>query len=113
MSCCTAGSLGLKPEFGKLSTAMLLDGRNFLGMPSLNQLRDFNPPPIKMTSMDPLQTLVKFGQDKEWARKSAGNGRGEWWNAGASHMNQVIPVRLFERLGLLSLYTRMCGFQSI
>lgn len=60
-----------------------------------------------------VRYLVKLGLDEERARKSAGNGHGAWWNAGASHMNQAIPVRIFEKLGLLSLYTRMLGFQSI
>jgi len=57
--------------------------------------------------------LVKLGLDEERARKSVGNGRGAWWNAGASHMNQAIPVRIFEKLGLLSLYESMLRFQSI
>ena len=47
--------------------------------------------------------LVRRGIDPERARLSAGNGRGPWWNAGASHMNQAIPTRTLRRLGLLSL----------
>tara|TARA_R110001599_G_C12268486_1_gene661110 strand:- start:2331 stop:2528 length:198 start_codon:yes stop_codon:yes gene_type:complete len=34
---------------------------------------------------------------------SAQNGRGRWWNAGASHLNQALPKKLFDRLGLVSL----------
>lgn len=41
----------------------------------------------------------------DWARAwtSATNGHGPWWNAGASHMNQAVPVRTFRQMGLLSL----------
>ena len=38
---------------------------------------------------------------RAWA--SATNGRGPWWNAGASHMNQAVPTRYLSRLGLPSL----------
>jgi RNA-directed DNA polymerase len=34
---------------------------------------------------------------------SATNGRGPWWNAGASHMNQAVPTRYLSQLGLPSL----------
>jgi len=34
---------------------------------------------------------------------SAYNGRGPWWNAGASHMNQAIPTSYLRKAGLLSL----------
>jgi RNA-directed DNA polymerase len=46
--------------------------------------------------------LRRRGLDVERARLSAGNGRGPWWNAGASHMNQAVPTAYFRRLGLLS-----------
>lgn len=46
--------------------------------------------------------LIKRGLDPERARKSAGNGRGPWWNAGASHMNQAVPTRELRELGLIS-----------
>ena len=42
-----------------------------------------------------------LGDDRAW--KSAGNGRGPWWNAGASHMNQSLPKKWFDRLGLVSV----------
>src|SRR6266403_991210 len=47
--------------------------------------------------------LMKRGLDKEKAWKSAMNGRGPWWNAGASHMNAAFPKSYFDRCGLLSL----------
>jgi RNA-directed DNA polymerase len=46
--------------------------------------------------------LIALGLDPERARLSAGNGRGPWWNAGASHMNQAVPTRRLRRMGLLS-----------
>ena len=47
--------------------------------------------------------LVRLGLDPERARRSTTNGRGPWWNAGASHMNQAVPKRLLDRLGLVSV----------
>jgi RNA-directed DNA polymerase len=47
--------------------------------------------------------LIRRGLHKERAMKSAGNGRGSWWNSGASHMNEAFPRRYFDRLGLVSL----------
>jgi RNA-directed DNA polymerase len=49
--------------------------------------------------------LRALGLDAERARLSAGNGHGPWWNAGASHMNQALPVAFFTRMGLVSLLT--------
>jgi RNA-directed DNA polymerase len=57
------------------------------------------------------QKLMQRGLDKERARKSAGNGRGPWWNAGASHMNQAFPKRYFDTLGLVSLRDEQRRFQ--
>jgi RNA-directed DNA polymerase len=47
--------------------------------------------------------LRKRGLSEERAAQSAYNGRGPWWNAGASHMNQAIPTRLLSQMGLVSL----------
>jgi RNA-directed DNA polymerase len=47
--------------------------------------------------------LMKRGLDPLRARRSATNGRGPWWNAGASHMNEAFPKRYFDSLGLISL----------
>ena len=46
---------------------------------------------------------MQRGLGEERARKSATNGRGPWWNAGASHMHEASPKRLFDNLGLVSL----------
>ena len=43
------------------------------------------------------------------AWKSAGNGRGPWWNAGASHMNQALPRKWFYDQGLISVLDTVRG----
>jgi RNA-directed DNA polymerase len=57
--------------------------------------------------------LRALGLDAERARVSAGNGRGPWWNAGASHMNQALPAAYFTRLGLVSLLREQQRLQSV
>jgi hypothetical protein len=47
--------------------------------------------------------FLALGLDAERAWRSAVNGHGPWWNAGASHMNHAIPAAYFTRLGLVSL----------
>jgi RNA-directed DNA polymerase len=47
--------------------------------------------------------LVHRGLDEARAWQSANNGRGPWWNAGASHMNDAFRKAFFDRCGLLSL----------
>lgn len=49
------------------------------------------------------KTMMRRGLTEERAWKSAINGRGAWWNAGASHMNEAYPRKYFETRGLLSL----------
>ena len=49
-----------------------------------------------------FQKLRALGLDEARAAISAYNGRGPWWNAGASHMNQAVPTALLTRWGLLS-----------
>jgi RNA-directed DNA polymerase len=55
--------------------------------------------------------LIKRGLEKLRAWKSAGNGRGSWWNAGASHMNEAFPKSYFDRSGLVSLLDKQRKFQ--
>jgi RNA-directed DNA polymerase len=50
-----------------------------------------------------LKKLRRYGLDETRARASAYNGRGPWWNAGSSHMNQAISTSLLSHLGLVSL----------
>jgi RNA-directed DNA polymerase len=47
--------------------------------------------------------LRAHGLDPARAKASASNGRGPWWNAGASHMNVAITNALLRGLGLVSL----------
>src|SRR6267154_6366824 len=47
--------------------------------------------------------LIQRGLDKVRAWESAINGRGPWWNAGASHMHAAFPKSYFDRCGLLPL----------
>ncbi len=51
--------------------------------------------------------LTKLGLDEARAWASATNGRGPWWNAGASHMNQAYPITYFNKLGLVNLMTKL------
>jgi RNA-directed DNA polymerase len=47
--------------------------------------------------------LMQRGLDRLRAWRSATNGRGPWWNAGASHMNDAYRAAFFITLGLPSL----------
>jgi RNA-directed DNA polymerase len=57
------------------------------------------------------KNLMKRGLEELRAWKSATNGRGAWWNAGASHMNEAFPKSYFDRLGLISLLDQLRRFQ--
>ena len=47
--------------------------------------------------------LMQRGLVEERAWRSACNGRGPWWNAGASHMNDAFRAIFFANLGPISL----------
>jgi RNA-directed DNA polymerase len=49
-----------------------------------------------------FKELRALGLDSERAHRSAVNGRGPWWNAGAHHMNEAVPTRLLRSWGLVS-----------
>lgn len=49
------------------------------------------------------RNLMKAGLDEQRAWRSATNGRGPWWNSGASHMNAAARKAQLDRLGLVSL----------
>ncbi len=55
--------------------------------------------------------LMKRGLKEERAWRSATNGRGAWWNAGASHMNAAFPKSFFDHMGLVSLVDTHRRFQ--
>jgi RNA-directed DNA polymerase len=56
--------------------------------------------------------LIERGFTEERAWKSASNGRGAWWNSGASHMNEAFPTAYFEHLGLVSLQQQKLTLSS-
>ena len=55
--------------------------------------------------------LLRRGLRDAQAWASAMNGRGPWWNAGASHMNAAFPKSYFDRCGLWSLLEQRLRFQ--
>lgn len=57
--------------------------------------------------------LMQFGLDDVRAWRSATNGRGPWWNSGASHMNQAISKGFFDRLGLVNLLNELRRLQYV
>jgi len=57
--------------------------------------------------------LMKLGLKEDRAWKSARNGRGPWWNSGASHMNQAIPKRYLDGYGLVCLPTELKRLQCV
>ena len=50
-----------------------------------------------------VKMLRRRGLDEQRAWRSALNGRGPWWNAGASHMHAAYPNSFFASMGLVSL----------
>ena len=60
-----------------------------------------------------LRKLRALGLDAERAWHSAMNGRGPWWNAGASHLNHALPAAYFARLGLVSLLREQQRLQCV
>jgi hypothetical protein len=58
------------------------------------------------------KNLIKHGLVKARAWRSATNGRGPWWNSGASHMNEACPKKFFDALGLVSLLSELRRLQS-
>ena len=49
------------------------------------------------------RNLMRLGLSEARTCKSAFNGRGPWWSSGASHMNQALPKKLWDKLGLVSV----------
>jgi len=60
-----------------------------------------------------MRKLIALGLDRGRARESAFNGRGPWWNAGASHMNAALPTAYFRKLGLISLLEEVHWFTTL
>jgi len=57
--------------------------------------------------------LMQRGLDEARAWQSALNGRGPWWNSGASHMNQAFPKSFFDRCGLVNLLGELRRLQCV
>jgi len=60
-----------------------------------------------------LQMLRKLGLTEERAARSAFNQRGPWYNSGASHMNQALPKRYFDQIGLISTLDVLHRFGTV
>ena len=58
-----------------------------------------------------MKQLIGRGLARVQALRSAMNGRGPWWNAGAAHMHAAFPKSYFDRCGLLSLMDQRRRFQ--
>jgi group II intron reverse transcriptase/maturase len=59
------------------------------------------------------RNLLQRGLTAERAWRSASNGRGPWWNAGASHMHAAFPKAWFDGLGLVSLLDTVQRLQRV
>ncbi|WP_305883545.1 group II intron maturase-specific domain-containing protein, partial [Pseudomonas sp. NFACC46-3] len=58
------------------------------------------------------RNLMRLGLGEARACKSTSNGRGPWWNSGASHMNQALPKKLWNQLGLVSILDTINGLSA-
>jgi len=47
--------------------------------------------------------MIERGIERVRAWTSGTNGKGPWWNAGASHMNAAVPTKWLQQQGLTSL----------
>jgi len=59
------------------------------------------------------KNLMRRGLAEDRAWRSASNGRGPWWNSGASHMNSAFRKSYFDRLGLVSLLDQLQRLQRV
>jgi RNA-directed DNA polymerase len=59
------------------------------------------------------RNLMRRGLSEATAWRSATNGRGPWWNAGAAHMNKAVPKSYFDKLGLVSFIDQLHRLQRI
>jgi RNA-directed DNA polymerase len=51
--------------------------------------------------------------EEERSRLSSFNGRGAWWNSGASHMNEAFPKKYFDQCGLVCLLDELLRLQAV
>lgn len=59
------------------------------------------------------KNLIRRGLAEKRAWRSATNGRGPWWNAGASHMNAAYPKKFFDACELVSLLDQHRRWQYV
>ena len=59
-----------------------------------------------------FERLKKAGLPEPQAAACAFNGRGAWWNSGASHMNLAFRKKYFERIGLVSMLDVLLRYQT-
>ncbi len=57
------------------------------------------------------RNLIRRGLTEQRAWRSARNGRGPWWNLGASNMHDAFRKSFFDNLGLVSLLDHLRRFQ--
>lgn len=57
------------------------------------------------------KNLMRRGLSEATAWRSATNGRGPWWNAGAAHMHKAVPKSCFDKLGLVSFIDQLHRLQ--
>ena len=57
--------------------------------------------------------LQRLGLSEQRAWTSVVNGRGPWWNAGASHMNAAMPKARFDRMGLVAVLDTVLRLQRV
>jgi group II intron reverse transcriptase/maturase len=58
------------------------------------------------------KNLMQRGLSEATAWKSATNGHGPWWNAGAAHMHRAVPKSFFDKLGLVSFIDQFHRLQT-
>jgi group II intron reverse transcriptase/maturase len=58
------------------------------------------------------KNLMKRGIGEVRAWESATNGRGPWWNAKASHMNEAFKKSYFDKSGLVSLLDTILNIRN-
>jgi group II intron reverse transcriptase/maturase len=59
------------------------------------------------------KNLMCRGLSEATAWRSATNGHGPWWNAGAAHMNKAVPKSYFDKMGLVSFIDQIHRLQHI
>lgn len=60
-----------------------------------------------------FKKLMQLGIPEKRAVLSAFNGRGPWYNSGASHMNVSLPKKFFDKLGLLSVLDQLQNCRKV